>query len=261
MQKMTSFCIYMDWEEQLTDLTNEERGIILSAMFEYKRTGVVPELPRLLSLVFSFIRQQFDRDADKYEQKIEKRREAGKKGGRPAKETSEKNEQTKAKKAKKANGFSEKQTKAKKADTVTDTDTDTDTVTDTDTDIDNYKDTDVSFPQTDVSHLPALPLIDGTKYVLTVSEVDRYKELYPGIDVDNQIRCMVGWLESNPKNRKTRNGIKRFINGWLTKEQNRAPRISSKDTRGVISDRAKKAGFDINLEDLCEKPTANHAVM
>ena len=241
----------MDWEEQLTDLTNEERGIILSAMFEYKRTGVVPELPRLLSLVFSFIRQQFDRDADKYEQKIEKRREAGKKGGRPAKETSEKNEQTKAKKAKKANGFSEKQTKAKKADT--------DTVTDTD--IDNYKDTDVSFPQTDVSHLPALPLSDGSQYVISLSEVDRYKELYPGIDVDNQVRCMVGWLEANPKNRKTRNGIKRFINGWLTKEQNRAPRISNNDTRGVISDRAKKAGLDIDLEDLFEKPTANHAVM
>jgi hypothetical protein len=72
---------------------------------------------------------------------------------------------------------------------------------------------------------------------------------------------MVGWLEANPKNRKTRNGIKRFINGWLTKEQNRAPRISNKDAKGVISDSAKKAGFDIDLEDIFEKPTANHAVI
>ena len=124
-----------------------------------------------------------------------------------------------------------------------------------------YNNTNVLFPQSDASHLPALPLIDGTKYVLTVSEVDRYKELYPGIDVESQIRSMVGWLEANPKNGKTRNGIKRFINGWLTKEQNRAPRILNKDAKGVISDSAKKAGFDIDLEDIFEKPTANHAVM
>lgn len=113
-----------------------------------------------------------------------------------------------------------------------------------------YNNTDVLFPQSDVSHLPALPLSDGSQYVLSLSEVDRYKELYPGIDVDNQVRSMVGWLEANPKNRKTRNGIKRFINGWLTKEQNRAPRISSKDTRGVISDRAKKAGLDVDFEQI-----------
>lgn len=87
-----------------------------------------------------------------------------------------------------------------------------------------YNNTNVLFPQSDSANLPALPLIDGSEYLLTVSEVERYKELYPGIDVEAQIRSMVGWLEANPKNRKTRTGIKRFINGWLSKEQNKAPR-------------------------------------
>ena len=225
MTEMTSFCIYMDWEEQLSDLTDEERGQIFSAIFEYKRTGIVPELPRILALVFSFIRQQLDRDAEKYEQKIEKRREAGKQGGRPPKAPAENESEKKQEKAKKANGFSENQSEAKKADT------DTDTVTDTII----YNNTDVLFPQSDFSNLPALPLVDGTEFILSNSEVDNYKMLYPGIDVEQQIRSMVGWLGANPKNRKTRNGIKRFINSWLSREQNKAPRVqgSSYGTNSV----------------------------
>ena len=30
---------------------------------------------------------------------------------------------------------------------------------------------------------------------------------------------MAGWLNSNPKKRKTKSGILRFINGWLSREQ------------------------------------------
>jgi hypothetical protein len=32
---------------------------------------------------------------------------------------------------------------------------------------------------------------------------------------------MAGWLDANPTRRKTRSGIRRFISGWLAKEQNR----------------------------------------
>ena len=88
-----------------------------------------------------------------------------------------------------------------------------------------YNNSNELFPQSDFSNLPALPLNDGTDYCLTVSEVDEYKMIYPGIDVEQQVREMYGWLVANPKNRKTRNGIKRFINSWLSREQNRAPRV------------------------------------
>ena len=33
---------------------------------------------------------------------------------------------------------------------------------------------------------------------------------------------MIGWLDANPKNRKTRLGIRRFINGWLSRAQDSA---------------------------------------
>ena len=33
---------------------------------------------------------------------------------------------------------------------------------------------------------------------------------------------MIGWLDGNPKNRKTPRGIGRFINGWLCRAQDSA---------------------------------------
>ena len=32
---------------------------------------------------------------------------------------------------------------------------------------------------------------------------------------------MTGWLDANPKRRKTKNGIRSFITGWLAREQDR----------------------------------------
>jgi hypothetical protein len=76
-----------------------------------------------------------DQDAERYAEVVEKRAEAGKKGGRPKAEEKANGSSEKAKKAngfseeaKKANGFSEKQ---KNPDTDYDTDTVTDTVSDT----------------------------------------------------------------------------------------------------------------------------------
>lgn len=67
-----------------------------------------------------------------------------------------------------------------------------------------------------------LSLIDGTKYQVAKQEIDQWQALYPAIDVTQQFRSMQGWLLANPKNRKTRSGIKRFINSWLAREQNSA---------------------------------------
>lgn len=66
-----------------------------------------------------------------------------------------------------------------------------------------------------------LDLNDGSKFGVTQSMIDKYQELYPAVDIHQQIRNMVGWCDSNPSKRKTRGGIKRFINSWLQKEQDR----------------------------------------
>ena len=66
-----------------------------------------------------------------------------------------------------------------------------------------------------------LPLNDGTVYGVTQTEADEYANLYPAVDVMQQLRNMRGWCLSNPRNSKTRSGIRKFINSWLVREQNK----------------------------------------
>jgi len=55
---------------------------------------------------------------------------------------------------------------------------------------------------------------------LTKTFYDEMKECYPAVDLDLQIRAMKGWVIANPTKRKTANGMPKFINAWLNKEQN-----------------------------------------
>ena len=69
-----------------------------------------------------------------------------------------------------------------------------------------------------------LPLNDKSEYPVTNQSVREYKELYPAVNVEQELRNMRGWCLSNPTKRKTKSGIGRFINSWLSKEQNKGNR-------------------------------------
>lgn len=69
-----------------------------------------------------------------------------------------------------------------------------------------------------------LPLIDGTEYPVTEAQVREFADLYRAVDVLAQLRAMRGWLLANPANRKTPNGILRFVTRWLGREQDKAGR-------------------------------------
>ena len=64
-------------------------------------------------------------------------------------------------------------------------------------------------------------LNDGTEYPVRQEDVDKWKDLYQAVDIMQELRKMKGWSEANPKKRKTKNGIKRFINSWLAGEQDK----------------------------------------
>lgn len=66
-----------------------------------------------------------------------------------------------------------------------------------------------------------LTLNDKSEYPVSHADVEEYKELYPAVDIEQQLRNMRGWLNANPAKRKTKSGIKRFINSWLSKEQDK----------------------------------------
>ena len=75
--------------------------------------------------------------------------------------------------------------------------------------------------QTDVGSVLNLPLNDGSLFGITQDQVDKWAGLYPAVDIMQELRNMRGWLESNPKKRKTKTGILRFVNGWLSREQDK----------------------------------------
>lgn len=83
MAEQTYFMLYFDYREHLELLTDEERGRLLTALFEYAEHGAVPELSGASKMAFSFIRSQIDRDFARYRERCERNRENGKRGGKP----------------------------------------------------------------------------------------------------------------------------------------------------------------------------------
>lgn len=66
-----------------------------------------------------------------------------------------------------------------------------------------------------------LPLNDRTFYDVPTDKIATWQQAYPAVDVEQQLKRMIAWLESNPNRRKTRRGINAFINTWLSREQDK----------------------------------------
>ena len=64
-------------------------------------------------------------------------------------------------------------------------------------------------------------LNDQTTYFVSLKQIAKWKELYPAVDIEQELRSMMGWCDANPSKRKTRSGASRFINNWLTKRPER----------------------------------------
>lgn len=92
---------------------------------------------------------------------------------------------------------------------------------DKDTDIEDTEDA-CAEPET-VSAPPIISIILNDKSLFDVSPEDynRWCELYPAVNVMQELREMSSWSTDNPKRRKTKSGIRRFINAWLSKEQDK----------------------------------------
>ena len=67
----------------------------------------------------------------------------------------------------------------------------------------------------------SLTLNDKTEYGITQKDIDEWGKLYPAVDIIQELRKMRGWLDSNPDRRKTRRGVRRFVNSWLSQEQDK----------------------------------------
>lgn len=118
------FIIYDDVMEVVKRLTDEEAGQLLRGLLNYSISGRDPKFEGVLEFVFIPIKQQMDRDAEKYEARCEKNRENANKRWQNANASDRKNRNA---------NHADKDTDKDK-DTEKDIDTDTTTDTDTDTD-------------------------------------------------------------------------------------------------------------------------------
>lgn len=66
-----------------------------------------------------------------------------------------------------------------------------------------------------------LPLNDNTYYDVPIEKISIWEQAYKAVDVKQELQKMCAWLTSNPTKRKTKRGVDRFINTWLSKEQDR----------------------------------------
>lgn len=69
-----------------------------------------------------------------------------------------------------------------------------------------------------------LPLVDKSTYNVPLSKIDMWVKAYPAVDIRQELSKMIAWLESNPGRKKTRRGITRFIDSWLSREQDKGGR-------------------------------------
>ena len=67
--------MYLSYRDSIAELSIEEKGILLDAIFEYQLTGDVSEMPKLVKIIFSIMKQQFDRDNEKYQNIINRNRQ------------------------------------------------------------------------------------------------------------------------------------------------------------------------------------------
>lgn len=76
----------------------------------------------------------------------------------------------------------------------------------------------------------ALILNDGTDYEIVEAYIEKMRPLFPDVDVRKEFRKMSAWCINNPARRKTKRGITRFINTWLSSAQKEAEDKQSKSS-------------------------------
>ncbi|MBT9811202.1 hypothetical protein GPL26_16375 [Enterocloster citroniae] len=198
-----SMVFYRSFFEAVKTLPPEQFKNAVMAIMGYGFDGVEPGTEGIERTIYLLVKPQIDANNRRYQN--------GTKGGRPRTSVEPDNNQTKTK-CKPSNN----QTVTKPEPNVNDNDNVNDNVNDN-----------TFCPEPDKS-APGSPvaisfmLNDKSMYDVTENDVDMFQKLYPAIDVMQEIRKVVGWCESNPKNRKTRSGAKRFLNGWLSRAQDRA---------------------------------------
>lgn len=133
-KEKNSFVLYYDLEDILFDLSDSQIAELFRAIFAYEKrgeaySGTDPEV----KIAMRFVGRALDDNDERYRAKVEKRREAGRKGGRKSAQSRKQKKQNEAKQANATKGKQKKQSQANQADNepepVPDNDTDSEGTT------------------------------------------------------------------------------------------------------------------------------------
>ena len=61
----------------------------------------------------------------------------------------------------------------------------------------------------------------GEEWQADDADIIQWQKTYPAVDVFLELAKMESWLDANPTKRKTSKGIKRFVNSWLARAQDK----------------------------------------
>jgi len=214
---ITYIKIFTDALETWAMLTDEECGRLVRAMLVYQHTGQPPALEGNERFLFPTCKAQLDRDNTAYRTTCASRSDAGKKGA--SNRWQSHSNDSKDSKCHICHDENSKHGKEKEKDKDKEKEKDKDKEKD---------DTYCAEPEKSGSTPTiSLPLNDGNFYPISLEQCQEWAGLYPAVDVIQQLRNMLGWLNANPTKRKTRRGINKFVNGWLAREQDRGAKPGS----------------------------------
>lgn len=221
MQNKDSFVLYTKYIDTFKELTDEQAGKLIKVILEYVN-DMNPEPDGLIKIAFIPIKQQLKEDLVKWKEEKEKRSIAGKKGMESRynsvnKELTNNNNVSKC--YNKTNNVKNELTN------LTDN---VNVYVNVNDNVLNNNNNNIITNNTITNNIiisAEIPLIDNTLYQISEDKVKEWQQVYQAIDVKNELEKMKCWLNANPKNRKTRKGVERFIVAWLNRSQDKAPRV------------------------------------
>jgi hypothetical protein len=78
IMKKNSFVFFFSWRDALSECSEEVRLEVYESVIEYAQSGTLPKLKPMAQMAFNFIKVEIDRNNEKYDEIVEKRRAAGK---------------------------------------------------------------------------------------------------------------------------------------------------------------------------------------
>ena len=236
--------------ESISKMPRKYRLEAYEAFCNYAFNGTVPEeMSDRVSSLFVLMKPTVDSAAKRYRAAVEN----GKKGGRPRK-TEKAEPENPSETQSKPDGKPKRNLNVDEDD-----DADEDADADADDDVNEDADADVVVVGGDLSTADefstreeelfeedddegaetVLSYLDGTKIFISREEVKQWREAYPDLEVELELRKMQIWLDNHPKRQKSSGG-RHFIVSWL----NHPPMEEKKTPESKENDDAFDAHWD-----------------